>query len=137
LNLDLHENVALVTGDRIQLQQVVMNLLMNAIEAVSLCTSGPRQITVSSMQQSTTVVVSVRDSGPGFSRDDERRLFQAFFTTKPQGLGMGLPISRSIIESHGGCITAEHNEARGVTFRIALPTAKESPDATADHLRHR
>lgn len=137
LNLDLHQHPLLVTGDRIQLEQVVLNLMMNAIEAISQCSEIPRLIAVSSVQQSTTVVVSIHDSGPGFSRDDEKRLFQAFFTTKPQGLGMGLPISRSIVEAHGGCITAEHNEDRGVTFRIALPTAKESPDATANRLRHR
>jgi signal transduction histidine kinase len=111
-------------GDRIQLQQVVLNLLVNAIEAMcEVPLERRRLIARSSVEQrddGPMAVVAVEDAGVGL-RDSQTRLFEAFYTTKPGGLGMGLSISRSIIERHGGRLWATANQEHGATFHFALP----------------
>jgi C4-dicarboxylate-specific signal transduction histidine kinase len=110
----------LVFADRIQLQQVMLNLMMNAIEAMTQVTT-PRELLISSgADDSKGVVVVVRDSGPGLDSKSLERLFEPFYTTKPQGMGMGLAICRSIIEAHGGRLWATANEGRGAAFQFTL-----------------
>jgi signal transduction histidine kinase len=104
------------------LQQVILNLMMNAIEAMSGAGEGPRELLVwSGTDESRAVLVSVEDSGPGLDPKSVDRLFDAFYTTKPQGLGMGLAISRSLIEAHGGRLWATANEPHGAVFHFTLP----------------
>jgi signal transduction histidine kinase len=112
-------NIALpgILADRIELQQVILNLMMNAIEAMSGLGNGPRELLIrSGTDESEQVVISVQDSGPGLDPKLLDRVFDAFYTTKPQGMGMGLAISRSIIEAHDGRLWATANDDRGVTF---------------------
>jgi len=119
VHLVLAENLPGVMGDHVQLQQVVMNLMLNSIEAMR---GAPGELTITSqLTEDGRVLVSVRDTGTGFPPEKADKMFDAFFTTKPQGTGMGLAISRSIIESHGGRLWAETNSGRGATFRFTLP----------------
>jgi PAS domain S-box-containing protein len=108
-----------ITADRVQLQQVFMNLMLNAIEAMR---DEGGELTVKSQRQDGQLLFSVRDTGPGLLVGNVDRIFSAFFTTKPQGSGMGLAISRTIVESHGGRLWATANDARGATFYFTLPT---------------
>jgi C4-dicarboxylate-specific signal transduction histidine kinase len=118
--------VPLVFADRIQLQQVILNLIMNAVEAMSEITEGSRDLLIrTGADESGAIVVAVRDSGPGLKPEDLHRLFTPFYTTKPQGMGMGLAICRSIIEAHGGRLWATANLDRGATFQFTLPTGRE------------
>jgi len=113
----------LVFADRIQLQQVILNLIMNAVEAMSETSDDRRQLLIrTDTDESEGIVVGVQDSGPGVKPEDLHRLFTPFYTTKPQGMGMGLAICRSIIEAHGGKLRVMANEARGATFQFTLPT---------------
>ena len=99
---------------------------MNAVEAMSEMSDGPRQLMIrTDTDESGGIVVAVQDSGPGLKTEDLHRLFTPFYTTKPQGMGMGLPICRSIIEAHGGRLWATTNEDRGATFQFTLPTSGE------------
>jgi PAS domain S-box-containing protein len=124
---ELAPNVPRVMGDRVQLQQVALNLIVNAIDAIGRTTDGPRQVVVRSARDGPNgVVVTVADSGLGVDPEATPHLFDAFFTTKAQGMGMGLAISRSIVESHGGRIWATENRPRGAAFHFALP-ASTSP----------
>ena len=126
LETQLSEDVPLILADRIQLQQVILNLMMNAIEAMSGVGEGPRELLVrSGTDESKQVVISVQDSGPGFDPKSLEHLFDAFYTTKPQGLGMGLAISRSIIEAHGGRLWATANAPRGAVLQFTLPVGGE------------
>ncbi|MCI0387825.1 MAG: ATP-binding protein [Acidobacteria bacterium] len=119
-------DLPLISGDRIQLQQVMLNLIMNAIEAISGAGEGPRQLLVrSGAEEPQSVLVELRDSGPGLDPKSLDRLFDAFYTTKPHGLGMGLAISRSIVEAHGGRLWATAYDGRGATFQFTLPTGGE------------
>jgi signal transduction histidine kinase len=135
----------MILGDRIQLQQVMLNLLVNAIEAMSGMHDGSRELWIKSEKvaeiagrgsegdllpdralaesEGSHELVTVRDSGPGLDLKGLDRLFDAFYTTKPQGLGMGLAISRSIIEAHGGRLwaTATGSQSQGAVFKFALP----------------
>jgi PAS domain S-box-containing protein len=120
----LAEALRPVQGDRVQLQQVVLNLILNAVEAMSPVETGPRELSISTEQtQTDDVLVSVRDSGPGIDSDDLDRVFEAFYTTKSSGVGMGLSICRSIIDAHGGRLWADMNASRGAVFRFTLPGA--------------
>jgi signal transduction histidine kinase len=111
-----------VWGDRIQLQQVILNLLTNGIDALRGRDEGPRDLLVGSRRDDGQgVLVSVRDSGPGLDPEALNRLFEAFHTTKPDGIGMGLAISRSIVEAHGGRLWARPNAPRGAVFQFTLP----------------
>ena len=128
LQTQLSSNVLPILGDRIQLQQVILNLIINAIEAMSGVSEGPRELLVSSKKDdSRGVVIAVRDSGPGMDPESLDHLFTAFYTTKPQGMGMGLAISRSIIEAHGGRVWATANEGGGAEFQFTLPAGSERP----------
>jgi PAS domain S-box-containing protein len=121
LETQLSDDMPLVFADRIQLQQVMLNLMMNAIEAMTQV-AGPRELLISSgADDSTGVVVVVRDSGAGLDSKSLERLFEPFYTTKPQGMGMGLAICRSIIEAHGGRLWATANRDRGASFHFTLP----------------
>jgi C4-dicarboxylate-specific signal transduction histidine kinase len=107
---ELADGLPLIQGDRVQLQQVILNLIINAIEAMSGVSQGPRELLISSGKaESDGVLVAVRDSGPGLAPASVEHLFEAFYTTKPSGLGMGLSICRSIIEAHGGRLWATTN----------------------------
>ncbi|MBV8909915.1 MAG: GHKL domain-containing protein [Gammaproteobacteria bacterium] len=112
-----------VQGDRVQLQQVVLNLILNAVEAMGSIEAGTRELLISAEQDHTGVVVAVRDSGPGIDPMHLERVFEAFYTTKLSGVGMGLAICRSIIAAHGGRLWAEANEPRGAVFQFTLPGA--------------
>jgi signal transduction histidine kinase len=126
LRIQLADDVPLVWADRIQLQQVIMNLIINAIEAISTCEDGPRDLLVSSTKdKSDGVLVTVCDSGIGLERANLDHIFDAFQTTKSDGMGMGLAISRSIIEGHSGRIWATSNVPRGSVFQFTLPTGRE------------
>jgi PAS domain S-box-containing protein len=139
----LANDVPMISGDRVQLQQVILNLLVNAVEAMSGTRQSQREIFVSSQKvgdssgelteknaehrdpaevESNQVLIAVRDSGPGLDPTTLEHLFDPFYTTKPQGLGMGLAISRSIIEAHRGRLWAVSNDGPGATFQITLPT---------------
>jgi C4-dicarboxylate-specific signal transduction histidine kinase len=121
----LSDEVPLVFADRIQLQQVLLNLTMNAIEAMTQVT-GARELLISSeADRPRGVVVVVRDSGAGLDSKSFKRLFEPFYTTKPQGMGMGLAICRSIVEAHGGRLWATTNPDRGASFHFSLPTGEE------------
>lgn len=122
LATELAEDLPPVSADRIQLQQVIVNLVQNGIEAMSHVTDGPRRLSIRSERNGEgTVLVAVSDSGPGIEPKDQKRIFHAFFTTKPHGMGMGLSISHSIIESHGGRLWATNNSEGGATFQFTLP----------------
>jgi C4-dicarboxylate-specific signal transduction histidine kinase len=111
-----------ISGDRVQLQQVILNLVMNAVEAMGELPEGPRALLVSSAPDgSNAVLVVVRDSGPGLAGAPPEHLFEAFYTTKPHGIGMGLAISRSIVEAHGGRLWAMPNLPRGAILQFSLP----------------
>jgi C4-dicarboxylate-specific signal transduction histidine kinase len=122
LRMELAPALPLILGDRVQLQQVMINLLMNGIEAMQSVTDRPRELVIRSRRDETRrVLISVTDGGVGIAQEDAERLFNAFFTTKPSGMGMGLSICRSIIEAHGGRLWASANLPRGASFQFALP----------------
>ena len=129
LQTELASDLPLIMGDRVQLQQVILNLMMNAIDAMSQTGQSQRDLSVASvMDGSDAVLVTVRDSGPGLDETALERLFDAFYTTKPDGIGMGLAIARRIVEAHGGQIWATPNTPRGAKFEFRLPTdAPELP----------
>jgi PAS domain S-box-containing protein len=141
LRTELGNDLPIIMGDKVQLQQVILNLLVNAIEAVSGSAEGPRDLRISSRTAAgispdntgkavaeldrAQLLVAVEDSGPGLDPNSLGRLFDAFYTTKPQGLGMGLAISRSIIEAHGGRLWAMNALPRGAVFQFTLPIPEE------------
>jgi C4-dicarboxylate-specific signal transduction histidine kinase len=121
----LSDDVPLVLADRVQLQQVILNLMMNAIEAMSGAGEGPRELLVrSGTDESQRILISIQDSGPGLDPKSLDHIFDAFYTTKPQGLGMGLAISRSLVEAHGGRLWASANAPHGAVFQFTLPVEK-------------
>ena len=120
---ELAEDLPRVTGDRMQLQQVLMNLMVNSIDAMKEV-DGTRELTINSQRgENEQLVVSVSDTGVGLPAEQADQIFNAFFTTKPHGTGMGLRISRSIVESHGGRLWAADNSPRGAKFYFTLPIA--------------
>jgi PAS domain S-box-containing protein len=122
LETELSDGIEPVTGDRVQLQQVVLNLVMNGIEAMSAVMHRPRILRViSQLQQSGDVVIAVMDVGTGLDPANMDRIFDAFFTTKPEGMGMGLAICRSIIETHGGLLWASPRLPHGSVFQFTVP----------------
>jgi signal transduction histidine kinase len=123
IRLELSPDLLIVLCDSIQLQQVVLNLIVNGIEAMTSVTDRPRMLTVrTEPEDKGQVRVSVQDSGVGLNEEVMRRLFEPFFTTRAKGMGMGLSISRSIIEAHGGRLWAESNGSGGATFQFTLPS---------------
>jgi len=118
----LVEGLPLIQGDRVQLQQVILNLIINAVEGLSSVSEGSRELVITTGKgEPDGVLVVVQDSGPGLSSPDLERIFEAFYTTKPGGLGMGLSICRSIIEAHGGRLWATAAQPQGATFQFTLP----------------
>ena len=124
LTLDLVPELPPVLGDRVQLQQVLLNLVMNGIEAMAPATDGPRELVIRSRPHGDEVEVTVADTGIGIGQHDVDRLCTAFFTTKPGGMGMGLSICRSIVDAHGGRLWATPNAGYGATFHFALPAIR-------------
>lgn len=123
IDLGLAEGLPPVWADFVQIQQVVLNLAHNAMEAMAGSDSHQRQLTIqTSAVDGGSVEVAVRDTGHGIATENLARVFDPFFTTKPSGLGMGLAISRSIVEAHGGRLWAASNERIGAVFRFALPS---------------
>jgi C4-dicarboxylate-specific signal transduction histidine kinase len=125
-----------IEGDRVQLQQVLLNLILNAAEAMGSVEVGVRELLISTEQDRTGVLVAVRDSGPGIDPSHLERVFEAFYTTKSSGTGMGLSICRSIIDAHGGKLWAEANKPRGAVFQFTLPSA-ERELTNSPRARHR
>ena len=120
----LAEELIPVHGDRVQLQQVVLNLILNAVEAMGSTETGARELLISTDQDHKGIIVAVRDSGPGIDPAHLERVFEAFFTTKSSGVGMGLSICQSIINGHGGRLWAEANAPRGTVFQFTLPSTE-------------
>ena len=122
LRTELAQGLPPIQADRIQLQQVILNLIINAIEAMNGMREGARQLLVGTEKDpSGEVVVRVTDSGPGLNSENFDRMFEAFYTTKPRGMGMGLSICRTIVEAHGGRIWASRMGGPGATLQFALP----------------
>ena len=123
LRLELAPTPPRVMGDRVQLQQVIINLVVNGMEAMAAVTDRPRELVIRSRRHDADqVLIEVQDGGSGIDPENADRLFNAFFTTKPNGMGMGLSVCRSIIQAHGGQISASPNdEGAGATFRFTLP----------------
>jgi PAS domain S-box-containing protein len=126
VTMQLSEGLPHIFGDRVQLQQVVLNLIMNAIEAMSEVGVGTRELLISTSEaESGSVLVAVGDSGPGLPQANPERVFEAFYTTKSSGLGMGLSICRSIVEAHGGRLWATPNQPHGAVFCMMLPIVEK------------
>ena len=121
VSMDLSDGLPLIQTDRVEVQQVILNLVINAIEAMSGTSEGPRELLISTRNSDSGVLVAVRDSGPGLPPESLDRLFSPFYTTKPSGMGMGLSICRSIIEGHGGRVWAAANTPQGASFQFILP----------------
>jgi PAS domain S-box-containing protein len=128
LDLELASDLPAVRGDRVQLQQVLLNLVLNGMEAAGPRGDGKR-IVIRTERIDAAVCVAVRDQGPGIPEDKLSRIFETFYTTKPHGMGMGLAISRSIVEAHGGRIWAENNPGCGATFSFTIPVCPAEPPA--------
>ena len=121
IRTELGANLLAVTGDRVQVQQVLMNLILNGIEAMSSVEDRGRDLVIRTQpSEGGRVQVAVQDSGIGLGPSSGERIFDAFYTTKPGGLGMGLSISRSIVETHGGQLWATANDGPGATFQFTL-----------------
>ena len=127
LEIDLASDLPLVHGDRVQLQQVVLNLLINAFEAVQDLDVERRRVALHAAHQGAQVVVSVADRGPGITTDDMAHVFEPFYTTKPDGMGLGLAICQTIAASHGGTLVAAPNPEGGMTFSLRLPVGPAAP----------
>jgi PAS domain S-box-containing protein len=124
--LEVNPGLHMVRGDKVQLQQVVLNLLLNAFDAMKDCPAHEREVKVQVERYGAGLLrVAVHDRGTGLNSDKLDKIFQPFYTTKREGLGMGLSISRSIIDAHGGCLWAENNLDRGATFYCTLPVSDE------------
>jgi len=121
VRMELAPDLPPISGDRVQLQQVIINLVLNAIEAMQSVTDRPRELLIRSAQDERGVVVTVTDCGVGFAEENVERMFSPFFTTKPSGMGLGLSICRSIVESHGGRLSVVRQEGPGATFQFTLP----------------
>jgi len=118
-------NLPMVRADRVQVQQVLLNLVVNACDAMSSCPVPRRRILVSTLLDDGFVRVTVSDRGNGIAREHADKIFQPFFTTKEQGLGMGLAICRNIVATHGGRLWAADNDGGGTRFHFTLPVAGE------------
>jgi C4-dicarboxylate-specific signal transduction histidine kinase len=125
IELDLHEDIEPIYADQIQIEQVVLNLIQNGIDALQEVEKSKRKLTISTRDINGSVEVSVTDSGSGISSEDAGKVLEPFFTTKSKGLGVGLSISRSIIEAHGGKLSFRDNSGDGVTFYFTLPVNSE------------
>jgi signal transduction histidine kinase len=131
------DNLPPIVGDRVQLQQVILNLVRNASDAMSTVNDRPRELTVKSERdEGDCVRLTVKDTGVGFDQEAADRLFQAFYTTKNDGMGIGLSLSRSIIEAHRGRLWATMNDGPGATFSFSIPLNSQSvTNADSDEVR--
>ena len=120
---DLTERLTPIQGDRVQIQQVLLNLVMNAIEAMDTVTAWPRRLVIATAGDASGVALSVKDCGTGLAKEQLESIFEPFYSSKPRGMGIGLSISRSIIEAHGGRLWAIRNKAAGTTLKFTLPVA--------------
>jgi len=121
------KGLPIIAGDRVQLQQVLLNLILNALQAMGGDREGAGQVLITTSQtESNDPCIGIQDTGPGLSSEILSRLFEPFYTTKPNGMGLGLAICRSIVEAHGGRLWADANEPRGAAFRFTLPNIKKS-----------
>ena len=128
IKIELADGLPIIQGDRIQLQQVLLNLISNSLEAMEESSDSHELMIRTSLKDAGTILVQVKDSGCGIPEENESKLFSHFFTSKPDGLGMGLSISRSIVEAHGGRLEAENNPDRGATFYFSIPVhMKDEP----------
>ena len=129
ITLALAPDLPPVRGDRIQLQQVVLNLIVNAMDAMSTVEEAERELVVETKVDEDLggILLAVCDTGPGVDPQELEKVFSAFYTTKPEGMGMGLAISRSIIKEHGGRLWARANDERGATFQFTLPARNAMP----------
>jgi C4-dicarboxylate-specific signal transduction histidine kinase len=133
VKMRLSEGLPRISGDKVQLQQVILNLIMNAIEAMSEVSERSRDLLIrTSAADPGSVLVSVSDSGPGLPEANLERIFEAFYTTKASGLGMGLSICRSIVEAHGGRLWATRNEPHGAVFCMTLPVGEKALEKSED-----
>jgi len=123
IRTELASDLPAVVGDRVQLQQVMLNLVMNAIDAMITIKDRPRLLVIKSSSDAEDVQIEVQDSGKGLDAQQASRIFDSFFTTKPDGIGMGLSISRSIVEAHGGRLQAIPGSSQGAVFQVILPKA--------------
>jgi signal transduction histidine kinase len=123
LRLELDESLGYLKVDRLQIQQVLVNLVRNAFDAVAASNQGARVVTVGTRRAGGGALLQVRDTGIGLPEGHEDEMFEAFFTTKAGGLGIGLAISRSIVTAHGGRLWAERNPDRGASFLVSLPAS--------------
>ena len=129
IRTELAERLPDIVADRVQVQQVLMNLMLNGIEAMK---DAPGELVITSQRTDDgQLLISVSDSGVGIPAEQTERIFEAFFTTKPRGTGMGLSVSRTIVESHGGRVWASANTTRGATFQFTLPGEVMSPSPSA------
>jgi C4-dicarboxylate-specific signal transduction histidine kinase len=119
----LTAGLPVVLGDHVQLQQVLMNLVMNAIDAMNTISDRPRTLLIKSAIDADGVLIQVQDSGKGLDPEHSDRMFESFFTTKPGGIGIGLSISSSIVEAHGGSLSAKAGASYGAIFEFTLPKA--------------
>jgi two-component system sensor kinase FixL len=127
LTVNLPADLPAVRGDRVHLQQVLLNLILNGMDALNDARRENRLVTLSArVDAARTVEIAVSDTGEGIAAEKLAHVFDPFFTTKPDGMGMGLPISRTIVEAHGGRLWAENNCGTGATFRFTLPAANEA-----------
>jgi signal transduction histidine kinase len=132
VQMRLAEGLPLVQGDRVQLQQVLLNLILNAVEAMSSVDGARRELSISTERRGAEeVLVAVRDSGPGIDPEHRERVFDSFYTTKPSGMGLGLSICRSIVDAHRGRLWADANEPRGAVFQFTLPAANRPQSAVS------
>jgi two-component system sensor kinase FixL len=136
--LEMASDAPRIVGDRIQLQQVILNLLLNAFQAMKDSPMSERQVTIRSrFDKGNAMIISVRDCGVGLKDDQLEEMFQPFYTTKSDGLGMGLAISRSIIEGHGGRLWAQNNPDRGATLYFSVPAREVTADEANESNSHR
>jgi signal transduction histidine kinase len=126
LETQLSNDLPAVMADRIQLQQVILNLVNNAVEALADITHRPRELFIGTRMNGTNeLLLTVRDSGKGMDLQNAHRVFDAFYTTKQEGMGMGLAVCRGIIEAHGGRLWATPNEPQGAVFQFTLPAYRD------------
>ena len=126
LQFALAADLPQVCGDRVQLQQVILNLLLNAIQAMSQASANIRKLLIELIADERAALVKIHDSGPGLTPETREKLFSPFYTTKPEGMGMGLSICRSIVTAHGGSITANSLQGAGTTFEFTIPVKTEA-----------
>jgi signal transduction histidine kinase len=124
ISMELSDDLPLVYVDRIQIQQVLLNLMLNAIESIQNFSADRRKVTIRTIRIDDRVRISVHDCGKGINQEEHNKIFDPFFTTKPEGMGMGLSIARSIVKAHSGALWFENNSGYGSTFHFTIPATK-------------